>query len=105
MSALGRATGLACLAAAAAAFANPVEAATLVISGGTPVTSIPQGSSGNSVLGQAGVGIAGGQIWKDARLHNQGDIALTLYDVGSESAWKNQIRLINSTGTAVSGCA
>src|SRR5688572_8482397 len=100
MFTLGRAASLACL-AAAAGFANSAEAATLVISGGTPVTTIPQGSSGNSVLGQAGVGFAGGQIWKDARLNNQGDIALTLFDVGSESAWKNQIRLINSTGTPV----
>lgn len=101
MLTLGRAAGLACL-AAATGFANPAEAATLVISGGTPSTTIPQGSSGNSVLGQAGVGFAGGRIWTDARLQNQGDIALTLYDVGSESAWKNQIRLLNSTGTSVS---
>lgn len=82
---------------AAMSLATSAEAATMSISGGTAVDSIPQGTSGNSVLGQAGIGFAGGQIWLDATLQNQGDIALTLFDVGSESAWKDQIQLNNST--------
>jgi hypothetical protein len=72
-------------------------AAELSISGGTAVDFIPQGTSGNSVLAQAGIGFAGGQIWVDGTLHNQANnLTLTLYDVGSESEWKNQIRFTDS---------
>ena len=72
-------------------------AAELSINGGTGVDFIPQGSSGNSVLTQAGIEFAGGKIWVDGTLHNLGNqVTLTLYDVGSESDWKNQIRLGNN---------
>jgi len=97
---LARAIGtLACF-VAALGFAEPADAAALLISGGTATSTIPQGSSGHSVLGQAGIGFAGGKIWVDATLRNQGDVALTLFDVGSESAWKNQIQMNNSTTNA-----
>jgi hypothetical protein len=87
---------LLCL-ALAAGFAEPAEAAGFLISGGIATSDIPQGTSGHSVLGQAGIGFAGGNIWVDATLRNDGDIALTVFDVGSESAWKNQLRIFNST--------
>jgi hypothetical protein len=88
--------------AAAAGVAEPAEAAGFLISGGTPTSNVPEGLSGHSVLGQAGIGFAGGNIWVDATLRNEGAIALTVFDVGSESAWKDQIRLLNSTtGTSV----
>ena len=78
------------------------QPAVLSISGGTPVDSIPQGTSGNSVLGQAGIGVAGGQIFIDGTLNILGNGAiLTLYDVGSESHWANQIRLGNTSGKKV----
>lgn len=84
---------------AAIAVASPVHGASLTINGGTAVGSIP---SGNSVLGQAGIGFGGGKIWTDATLRNSGEIQLTLYDVGSESGWKDQIRLNDiSTGNSV----
>jgi hypothetical protein len=78
--------------------AIPAEAATVSISGGTRVNSIPQGNSGNSVLGQAGIGFAGGEIWVDGTLDNLSDVTLTLYDVGSESHWRNFIWLGNTSG-------
>jgi hypothetical protein len=78
--------------------AAPAVAATVSISGGTRVSSIPQGNSGNSVLGQAGIGIAGGEIWVDGSLDNLSDVTLTLYDVGSESHWRNFIELSNTSG-------
>lgn len=81
----------------AAWISAPASAATFSINGGVPVAGIPQGSSGHTVLAQAGIGFAGGQLWLDATLKNEGDISLTLYDVGSESAWKNRIQLNNST--------
>jgi hypothetical protein len=72
------------------------------ISGGTAVNSIPQGTSGNSVLGQAGIGFAGGQIWVDGTLDILSETAtLTLHDVGSESYAKNQIRLANTSGSTL----
>jgi hypothetical protein len=83
--------------AAVAGVAGPAEAAGFLISGGTPTTSVPEGISGHSVLGQAGIGFAGGSLWVDATLRNEGTIALTVFDVGSESAWKDQVRLLNST--------
>lgn len=92
---------LLCL-AVTAGFAERAHAGSFRISGGTATTTLPEGSSGHSVLGQAGIGFAGGELWVDARLRNDGDIAMTLYDVGSESAWKDQIRLLNSaTSTSV----
>ena len=89
--------GLGALLCVAAGAAGPAEAAGFLISGGTPTTSVPEGISGHSVLGQAGIGFAGGSIWVDATLRNEGPIALTVFDVGSESAWKDQIRLLNTT--------
>ena len=83
--------------AVAAGLAEPAMAAGFLINGGTATNAIPQGTSGHSVLGQAGIGFADGSIWVDATLRNEGDIALTVFDVGSESAWKDQIRLLNST--------
>jgi hypothetical protein len=81
--------------------AAPAEAATVSISGGTRVNSIPQGNSGNSVLAQAGIGVAGGEIWVDGTLDNLGDVTLTLYDVGSESHWRNFIHLANTSGNKI----
>jgi hypothetical protein len=79
-------------------FAGAADASAFLISGGVPTGSIPQGASGNSVLGQAGIGFAGGQIWVDATLRNDGGtIAFTMYDVGSESAWRDQIQMFNAT--------
>ncbi len=80
----------------------PAQPAMMSISGGTAVNSIPQGTSGNSVLGQAGIGFAGGQIWVDGTLDILSDTAtLTLRDVGSESHWMNQIRLANTSGSTL----
>jgi PASTA domain len=86
---------------AAMSLAAPAQAQTaaLSISGGTAVDSIPQGTSGNIVLEQAGIGFAGGQIWIDGTLDILSDeVTLTLYDVGSESHWVNQIRLATRNG-------
>jgi len=78
------------------------QPAMMSISGGTAVNSIPQGTSGNSVLGQAGIGFAGGQIWVDGTLDILSDTAtLTLHDVGSESYAKNQIRMANTSGSTL----
>jgi hypothetical protein len=82
---------------AATGAAHPAHAGSLLISGGTPVASIPQGDSGNIVLDQAGISVADGQVWVDATLLNEGDVTLTAYDVGSESEWKDQIRLYDTT--------
>jgi hypothetical protein len=69
------------------------------ISGGTQADEIPQGNSGNIVLEQAGIAIAGGSIWVDGTLDILGEeVKLTLYDVGSESHWRNEIRLGNNLG-------
>lgn len=78
------------------------HAQSVSISGGTARNGIPQGNSGNTVLEQAGIDVAGGQIWVDGSLDNLGQVALTLYDVGSESHWKNQIRLGNRSGARLS---
>lgn len=78
----------------------PPDPPVLSISGGTQVSSIPQGNSGNIVLEQAGIGMAGGQIWLDGTLDILGSGApLALYDVGSESHWINEIRLTNTSGS------
>jgi hypothetical protein len=82
--------------------ALPAHAQRVSISGGKAVNGIPQGNSGNTVLEQAGIEVAGGQIWVDGMLDNLGDVTLTLYDVGSESHWKNRIRLGNLAGKPVS---
>ena len=78
--------------------ATHAHAQSVSISGGTPRNGIPQGNSGNTVLEQAGIVVAGGQVWVDGTLDNLGEVTLTLYDVGSESHWKNQIRLGNTAG-------
>lgn len=78
--------------------ATTAAAAVVSISGGTRVDTIPQGNSGNSVLGQAGIGFAGGEIWVDGTLDNLTGVTLTLYDVGSESHWRNFIHLGNTSG-------
>jgi hypothetical protein len=82
--------------------AIPAHAQLVSISGGRTVNGIPQGNSGNTVLDQAGIEVAGGQIWVDGTLDNLGAVTLTLYDVGSESHWKNQIRLGNTAGPPLS---
>lgn len=87
--------------AAATILAATAEAATVSISGGTTVDSIPQGNSGHQVLAQAGIGFAGGQLWVDGTLDNLGDVTLTLYDVGSESHWRNFLHLANTSGTKI----
>lgn len=84
-------------AVAALAFSSPVLAAGFSILGGAPLDSIPQG---NSVLSQAGISFGGGQVWVDATLRNEGDIDMTLYDVGSESSWKAQIQMLNTRTNA-----
>ena len=83
-------------------FAIQAHAQFVSISGGTARDGIPQGNSGNTVLEQAGIEVAGGQIYVNGTLDNLAEVALTLYDVGSESHWKNQIRLGNSTGARLS---
>ena len=81
---------------------DPPGPASLSISGGTQVSAIPQGNSGNAVLATAGIGMDGGSIWIDGTLDVLGNGAmLTLYDVGSESHWINQIRLGNASGPDV----
>jgi hypothetical protein len=80
---------------------TPPGTATVSISGGTPVSSIPQGNSGHNVLGQAGIGFAGGQLWVDGSLDNLGNVTLTLYDVGSESHWRNFLHLANTSGKKI----
>lgn len=83
------------------------QVATTSITGGTATDSIPAGTSGNSVLGTAGIGFAGGQIIVDGTLNvvsggaQSPTVTLTLYDVGSESHWVNQIRLGNTTGAVL----
>ena len=59
------------VAAMSLAFVGPAQsqAVMLSISGGTPVDSIPQGVSGNFVLPEAGIGMAGGQIFVDGILN------------------------------------
>jgi beta-lactam-binding protein with PASTA domain len=89
--------------------AAPIQAqvATTSITGGTSQTTLPEGTSGNSVLGAAGIGFAGGQIIVDGTLNvvspgaQSPTVTLTLYDVGSESHWVNQIRLGNTTGAVL----
>ena len=72
------------------------------ISGGTATNTIPQGNSGNDVVGLAGIGFAGGQLYIDGTLDILGNGAtLALYDVGSESHWINEIRLANTSGNVV----
>ena len=82
--------------------ATQAHAQLVSISGGTTVNRIPQGNSGNTVLAQAGIDVDGGQVWVDGSLDNLGKVALTLYDVGSESHWKNSIRLGNTKGPQLS---
>ena len=85
---------------AALSLAAPAQADVMVsISGGTPVDSIPQGTSGDFVLPQSGIGMAGGQVFVDGTLDIlSANVTLTLYDVGSESHWVDQIRLGNTSG-------
>ena len=82
--------------------ATQAHAQLVSISGGTAVNRVPQGNSGNTVLEQAGIGVADGQIWVDGTLDNLGKLTLILYDVGSESHWKNSIRLGNTAGPQLS---
>jgi len=94
---------LACV-VAGSFLATPAHSQTAVvsISGGTAVSSIPKGTSANSVLGQADIGFAGGQIWVNGTLNLVEDgVAITLYDVGSESSWQDQIRLANRTSNPI----
>lgn len=86
------------------------QVATTSITGGTATDIIPAPQpptqSGNSVLGAAGIGFAGGQIIVNGTLNvvsgaQSPTVTLTLYDVGSESHWVNQIRLGNTTGAVL----
>ena len=91
-----------CAVIALCCFAAQAHAQLVSISGGRTVNNVPQGNSGNTVLEQAGIEVAGGQIWVDGTLDNLGSVELTLYDVGSESHWKNQIRLGNTSSKQLS---
>ena len=76
--------------------AAPAQAALVSITGGSATGSLP---SGNSVLGPAGITFAGGSIIKNGTLRiGEDDVTLTLYFVGSESGWNDQIRLGNTAG-------
>jgi hypothetical protein len=99
---LRRTVGALTCAVVAFGLATQAHGQRVSISGGTTVNRIPQGNSGNTVLTQAGIDVAGGQIWVDGSLDNLGEVALTLYDVGSESHWKNTIRLGNTAGPRLS---
>lgn len=72
--------------------AAPASAALVTITGGSGSTSVP---SGNSVLGLAGITFNGGSIRRDGtlRITSSSDVIMTLYFVGSESGWNDQIRL------------
>mgnify|MGYP006384314051 CR=1 FL=1 len=79
--------------------AAPAQAALVSITGGSATGSLP---SGNSVLGPAGITFAGGSIIKNGTLRiSEDDVTLTLYFVGSESGWNDQIRLGNTAGPAL----
>jgi hypothetical protein len=62
--------------------------------------------SSNNTLPLAGIGVAavnGGSIIRNGTLNiTSPGVTLTLYDVGSESAWKEQIRLGNTSGPPTS---
>lgn len=79
-------------AAAMLGMAAPSHAALVSITGGSALNSIP---TGNSVLGPAGITFAGGSIWQGGTLNITAPdaVTMTLYFVGSESGWNNQIRL------------
>ena len=79
--------------------AGSAQAALVSITGGSATGSSP---SGNSVLGPAGITFAGGSIIKNGTLRIGGDdVTLTLYFVGSESGWNDQIRLGNTEGASL----
>lgn len=78
--------------------AATAQAGIVSISGGVAVNEIPQGTSGNIVLAQAGITMADGPIYVDGTLDVLGKGArFTLYDVGSESHWVNEIWLWDKT--------
>ena len=72
--------------------AAPASAALVSITGGSALASVP---SGNSVLTPAGITFGGGSIWRGGTLNitSAAAVNMTLYFVGSEAGWKNQIRL------------
>ena len=72
--------------------AAPAGAALVSITGGSGLGSTP---SGNDVLGPAGIGFAGGQIWRGGtlRITSAQAVVMSLYFVGSESGWRDRIRL------------
>jgi len=82
--------------AVVAVFAAPAHAALVSITGGT-ATGIP---GNNDTLPAAGIGLSGGaSLWQNGTLNiTSPGVTLTLYDVGSESGWRNQIRLGNTSG-------
>ena len=79
--------------------AGSAQAALVSITGGTSI-GIP---SSNNTLPLAGIGVAavnGGSIIRNGTLNiTSPDVTLTLYDVGSESGWKDKIRLGNTSGS------
>lgn len=96
---MNRMTRLSALAAFAVSLglAGPAQAALVSITGGSATGSLP---SGNSVLVPAGITFAGGSIIKNGTLRiGEDDVTLTLYFVGSESGWNDQIRLGNTAGS------
>ena len=72
------------------------SAALVSITGGVAENIDPN----NQVLPQAGIGQNGGMLYNYSSQLNilANNVTLTLYDVGSESAWKDQIRLGNTSG-------
>ena len=100
---MNRLTRLSALAAFAVGLglAGSAQAALVSITGGGTI-AIP---SSNNTLPLAGIGVAavnGGSIIKNGTLNiTSPDVTLTLYDVGSESAWKEQIRLGNTSGPSL----
>lgn len=79
----------------AVALVAPAHAAFVSISGGA-ASGIP---ANNDVLGPAGIGSGGGSLILNGTLNiTSTGVSLTLYDVGSESLWQDQIRLGNTSG-------
>jgi beta-lactam-binding protein with PASTA domain len=95
-----RAIGVLMVIVAAATSVTAQGQGTLVsIRGGTAINHLAPSKSGESVLGQAGIGTAGGQLRLNGTLDVLSEkVTLTLYDIGSESHWENQLRLANIAG-------
>lgn len=79
--------------------AGSAQAALVSITGSTSIGIPPS----NNTLPLAGIGVAavnGGSIIRNGTLNiTSPGVTLTLYDVGSESGWKDKIRLGNTSGS------